>query len=89
MGFIDKLMPLFNVAFISVILKNEECIITLRVFKGSKLIEKDDKSFKTENSELTVDLEKIINNYQNKYKFSYVYKYNFCKSRSYTGNNQS
>jgi len=72
MGFIDKLMPLFNVAFISVILKDKECTIGLKVFKGGKLVEKEDKSFKTENKELTNDLEKIINNYQNKYKFSYV-----------------
>ena len=72
MGFIDKIMPLFNVAFISVIIRKDECIITLRVIKGGKTVVKENKTLKTENNTLTPDLQKIINNYQNKYKFSFI-----------------
>jgi len=72
MGLVEKFLPLFQVAYVTVILENKFCRVFTKIKKGSSIVDTIDKKFDIKNGEISVDVINHINKYQNKYKFVYI-----------------
>lgn len=72
MGLVEKLMPLFKVVYVTVILEEKSCRVYSIIKKGDSVIDTIDKTFDIKNSELSHDVIRHINKYQEKHKFVYI-----------------
>ena len=71
-SFIKKILPFFDIALISVILEVKTCTVFVKIVKNSKVINTEEKKFDINNAELSSEVIKYINSYQDNYKFTYI-----------------
>ncbi len=71
-SFIKKILPFFDISIISVILEVKTCTVFVEIVKNSKVIKTEEKKFDINNAELSHEVIKYINSYQDNYKFTYI-----------------